>query len=206
MFELIRGYKIVPVVKIDDAEKAVPLAKALIDAGLPVAEITYRTAAAQESIRRIAEAFPQMLVGAGTVLTTQQVDSAISAGAKFIVSPGFNPKVTSYAMEKGITMIPGVCTPTELEAAMELGLRTLKFFPAEQAGGASFIKAIGAPYGDVSFIPTGGISESNMKEYLSLKNVLAIGGSWMVKSDLIANDEFAKITELTKKAVELAAK
>lgn len=206
MFELIRGYKIVPVVKIDDAEKAVPLAKALIDAGLPVAEITYRTAAAQESIRRIAEAFPQMLVGAGTVLTTQQVDSAISAGAKFIVSPGFNPKVTSYAMEKGITMIPGVCTPTELEAAMELGLRTLKFFPAEQAGGASFIKAIGAPYGDVSFIPTGGISESNMKEYLSLKNVLAIGGSWMVKSDLIANDEFDKITELTKKAVELAAK
>ena len=206
MFELIRGYKIVPVVKIDDAEKAVPLAKALIDAGLPVAEITYRTAAAQESIRRIAEAFPQMLVGAGTVLTTQQVDSAISAGAKFIVSPGFNPKVTSYAMEKGITMIPGICTPTELEAAMELGLRTLKFFPAEQAGGASFIKAIGAPYGDVSFIPTGGISESNMKEYLSLKNVLAIGGSWMVKSDLIANDEFAKITELTKKAVELAAK
>jgi len=193
---------IVPVIKIEDVEKAVPLAKALCDGGIPVAEVTFRTAQAEEAIARISEELPDMLVGAGTVLTTEQVDKAVNAGAKFIVSPGLNPKVVKYCVDKGIIIMPGCVTPSEIEQAIELGLDLVKFFPAEAAGGIKMIKAMSAPYGNIKFMPTGGINEENMNEYLSFKKVVACGGSWMVKEDLIKNGEFDKITELSKRAIE----
>lgn len=194
---------IVPVVVLEDAKDAAPLAKALCDGGLPCAEVTFRTDAAEESIRIMAEQFPNMLVGAGTVLTTEQVDRAVAAGAKFIVSPGFNPKVVKYCVEKGILITPGTCTPSEVEQAIEHGLEVVKFFPAEQAGGLAMIKAMAAPYAKMMFMPTGGISPSNVRDYLGFKNILACGGSWMVKGDLVKSGNFAKITELSKEAVEI---
>lgn len=192
---------IVPVIKLDDAKDAVPLAKALCDGGLPCAEVTFRTAAAEESIRLMREEFPNMLIGAGTVLTTEQVDKAVNAGATFIVSPGLNPKVVKYCVEKNIPITPGCSTPSDIEAAIELGLDVVKFFPAEAAGGLPMIKAMAAPYVNMKFMPTGGINASNLTSYLDFPKIIACGGSWMVKDDLVKAGEFDKITELTKEAV-----
>ena len=193
---------IIPVIALDNVEDAAPLAKALCDGGLPCAEVTFRTAAAEESIRIMSEQFPEMLVGAGTVLTTEQVDRAVNAGAKFIVSPGLNPKVVKYCVEKGIPVTPGCSNPSDVEVAIELGLDVVKFFPAEAAGGVKMIKALSAPYGNVRFMPTGGISPANMEDYLSFPKVFACGGSWMVKKDLIQAGAFDRITELCRQAVQ----
>lgn len=193
---------IIPVIKIEDAEKAVPLAKALCEGGLPAAEITFRTAAAAEAIRRITEALPEMLVGAGTVLTPAQADEAIAAGADFIVAPGLNPRVVKHCQEKGIPMMPGISNPSDIEAALELGLDTLKFFPAEAAGGLPMLKAMCAPYGSVKFMPTGGLNADNILSYLKFNKIFCCGGSFMVKDELIKAGDFAKITELTKDAVQ----
>ena len=194
---------IIPVVKINDAKKAVPLAKALAAGGLNAAEITFRTDAAEEAIRNIANECPDMLVGAGTVLTTEQAQRAMDAGAKFIVSPGFNPKVVSWCLENDIIPTPGCTSPTEIEQALELGLKVVKFFPAEQSGGIDKIKALSAPYGNLKFIPTGGIGLDNLTTYITNKKILACGGSFMVKEEYIENGEWDKITELTKKAVSI---
>ena len=203
MKEQIRAMKIVPVVKLDDTKDAVPLAKALVEGGLPCAEVTFRTEAAAESIKKMLEAYPDMLVGAGTVLTTAQVDAAIEAGAKFIVSPGLNPKTVRYCQEKDIPILPGVATASEIEQALELGLDTVKFFPAEVNGGLPAIKALSAPYHMMHFMPTGGVNPQNVKDYLSFDKVLACGGTWMVKDALINGGEFEKIKEMTKEAVDL---
>lgn len=203
MKEQIRAMKIVPVVKLDDAKDAVPLAKALVEGGLPCAEVTFRTEAAAESIKKMLEAYPDMLVGAGTVLTTAQVDAAMEAGAKFIVSPGFNPKTVRYCQEKDIPILPGVATASEIEQALELGLDTVKFFPAEVNGGLPAIKALSAPYHMMHFMPTGGVNPQNVKDYLAFDKVLACGGTWMVKDALINGGEFEKIKEMTKEAVDI---
>ena len=192
---------IVPVIALHDAKDAKPLAQALCEGGLPCAEVTFRTAAAEESIRIMTTEFPQMLVGAGTVLTTEQVDKAVAAGAKFIVSPGLNPKVVKYCVEKGIPMAPGCANPSDIEQAIENGLEVVKFFPAEAAGGLDMIKAMSAPYGNMKFMPTGGISAKNLVEYLDFKKIIACGGTWMVKPDMIAAGEFDKIKALTQEAV-----
>ncbi len=192
---------LVPVVKIEDAKNAVPLGKALIDGGLPVAEITFRTAAAEQAIKNLTSELPELLVGAGTVLSIEQVKSAIAAGAKFIVSPGFNPEVVKYCVDNNIPITPGVSNPTDIEMALKFNLEVVKFFPAEAFGGLATLKAMSAPYGMVKFIPTGGINAQNVNEYLAFGKVLACGGSWMVKDDLITNGDFAKITALTKEAV-----
>lgn len=204
MEEKIAELKVVPVVVLEDAKDAAPLAKALCEGGLPCAEVTFRTAAAKDSIKAMSEAYPEMLVGAGTVLTTEQVDSAVEAGAKFIVSPGFDPEIVDYCLEKGIPVFPGCITPSEVAQAVKRGLRVVKFFPAEQFGGIATIKALSAPYVGLKFMPTGGISAKNLKEYLACKPIVACGGSWMVKKDLIQAGEFDKIKELTKEAVALA--
>ncbi len=194
-------YGIVPVVKIDRAEDAIPLARALCKGGLPVAEITFRTACAAEAIKMITTEFPNMLVGAGTVLTPEQADAAVAAGAKFIVSPGLNPKVVKHCIDIGVPITPGCANPSDLEVAIELGLDVVKFFPAEAAGGLPMIKAMSAPYGGLKFMPTGGINEANILSYLKFNKILACGGSYMVSSDLINNGEWDKITELTRNAV-----
>ena len=200
--EKLSQFGIVPVVVLDDAKDAAPLAKALCDGGLACAEVTFRTAAAEESIRIMATEYPEMVVGAGTVLTTEQVDRAVNAGAKFIVSPGLNPKVVKYCLEKGIPVTPGVVTPSEMEQAIELGLEAVKFFPAEPSGGLNMIKAVAAPYTMLKFMPTGGINAKNINSYLAFDKILACGGSWMVKKDLVAAGEFDKIRDLTKEAVQ----
>ncbi len=193
---------IVPVIAIDDADQAVPLAKALVAGGLPAAEVTFRTAAGEESIRRIAAEVPEMLVGAGTVLTKDQVDRAMDAGAKFIVSPGFNPEITKYALEKGALMMPGTATPGEMEQAMSMGLDIVKFFPAEQNGGVAKLKAVAGPYTNLRWMPTGGVNAKNLMDYLSFDKIIACGGTWMVKKDLINAGNWDEITRLTKEAVD----
>lgn len=192
---------IIPVIKINDANKAVPLAKALIDGGLPAAEVTFRTEAAEEAIKNISKAYPDMLVGAGTVLTIEQAQRALNAGAKFIVSPGFNPKVVKWCLDNGVTPLPGCTTPSEIEQALELGLSVVKFFPAEQSGGLAKIKAMSAPYWNVKFMPTGGVSLDNVNDYLGFKKIVACGGSFMVKESYIDNDNWDEITKLTKQSV-----
>ncbi len=192
---------IVPVIKINDAKDAVPLAKALYDGGLPAAEVTFRTACAKDAIALIAKELPEMLVGAGTVLTPQQADDAMQAGAKFIVSPGLNPTVVRHCVQKGYPIVPGCSNPSDIEQAIELGLDVVKFFPAEQAGGINMIKAMAAPYTGIRFMPTGGIGPHNLMEYLSFPKVIACGGSWMVKEDLISEGRFDEITRLAKQAV-----
>lgn len=193
---------IVPVIKIDDVEKAVPLAKALVAGGIPCAEVTFRTAQGEEAIKRIAKEVPEVIVGAGTVLTVDQVDRAIAAGAKFIVSPGFNPAVVKYCIEKGVPVTPGCSTPSDMERAIEAGLEVVKFFPAEQAGGLDYIKAVSAPYVNLKFMPTGGINVNNLNKYLAFDKILACGGSWMVKADLIDSGNFEEITSLCRQAVQ----
>ena len=202
VLEKIQKIGIVPVVVLDDAKDAAPLAKALCEGGLPCAEVTFRTAAAEESIRIMAKEFPEMLVGAGTVLTTEQVDRAVNAGAKFIVSPGLNPEVVKYCVNKGIPVTPGTSNPSDVEMAISLGLDVVKFFPAEAAGGINMIKAMAAPYTQMKFMPTGGINAKNINSYLAFDKILACGGSWMVKKDLVAAGEFDKIRDLTKEAVQ----
>ncbi len=193
---------IVPVVKIDDAKDAAPLAKALCAGGLPCAEITFRTDAAEEAIRRMHEAHPEMLIGAGTVLTPEQADRAMAAGASFIVSPGFNPRVVKHCVEKGYPVTPGCANPSDVEQAIEMGLDVVKIFPAEQVGGLKMIKAIAAPYHDMMFMPTGGINAKNLNDYLSFNKILACGGSWMVKDDMIRAGAFDQIEALTREAVQ----
>lgn len=199
----IESLKLVPVVVLEDAKDALPLAKALIDGGLPVAEVTFRTAAAEDSIRAISEAYPEMLVGAGTVTNLEQAKTAVAAGAKFLVTPGFSDEVTRYAVENDIPIFPGTCTPTEVMRAMSYGLKVVKFFPASQYGGLNTIKALAGPFPAMRFMPTGGINAGNVKEYLADKHIIACGGSWMVKSDLIAAGKFDEIKRLTQEAVAL---
>lgn len=195
---------LVPVVVLNDAKDAKPLAKALCDGGLPCAEVTFRTDAAEESIRQMTQDFPQMLVGAGTVLTVEQVNRAVNAGAKFIVSPGFDPAIVDYCLNREIPVFPGCVTPSEVAQAVKRGLRVVKFFPAKQYGGVATIKALAAPYVGLRFMPTGGVSASNLKEYLECPSIVACGGSWMVKGDLIQAGAFDEITKLTREAVKLA--
>lgn len=194
-------YGIIPVVKLDDAKNALPLAKALIKGGLPVAEITFRTSCAKEAIEIISKELPEMLVGAGTVLTVDQVKSAVSAGASFIVSPGFNPAVVEYCVNNDIPITPGCSNPTDIEMALGFGLDVVKFFPAETSGGLAALKAISAPYGMIRFIPTGGINEKNIGSYLAFNKVLACGGSWMVNPDDINAGDFDTVTKKTSAAV-----
>ena len=205
MYEKLGQLKLIPVVVMEDAADAVPLGQALLDGGLPCAEVTFRTAAAPRAISALAE-LGGLLVGAGTVLTVDQAKQAVDSGARFIVTPGFNPKVVGYCVDNGIPVTPGVCTPSGIEAAMGFGLNVVKFFPAEAFGGLKTLKAISGPYGMMKFIPTGGIIAANFAEYLAFEKVLACGGSWIVKKDLIAAGNFAEITRLTQDAVSLAAK
>jgi 2-dehydro-3-deoxyphosphogluconate aldolase / (4S)-4-hydroxy-2-oxoglutarate aldolase len=197
----LRQMRLVPVIVIEDAHRAEGLADALVNGGLPCAEVTFRTAAAAEALRRMTTAQPDMLVGAGTVLTPEQARAARDAGAKFIVAPGFSAAVVDYCLENAIPVFPGVCTPTEIEMALAKGLKTVKFFPAEPIGGLNYLKAISAPYGDVDFIPTGGISTKNVHDYLAFKKVIACGGSWMAPADAISAGDFKRIEDETKSAV-----
>lgn len=195
--------KVVPVVKLDRVEDAKPLAEALCQGGLPVAEVTFRTDAAEESIRIMRNSFPDMLVGAGTVVNLEQAKRALDAGATFIVSPGFSTKVTEFAIDNQIPVFPGTCTPTEVMLAMEYGLKVVKFFPAKQYGGLDTIKALEAPFPTMKFMPTGGINAGNIKEFLAFDKIIACGGSWMVKDSFVKEGNFAEIVKLTKEAVDL---
>lgn len=197
--------RLVPVVKIERAEDALALGRALTAGGLPVAEITFRTDAAEAAIRNLTEHLPDMLVGAGTVLTVENVRRAVAVGARFIVAPGFNPRVVDYCQEQGIPVVPGVNAPTEIELGLERGLRLLKFFPAEASGGIKLLKAMAAPYGGVTFMPTGGITAANLRDYLALEMVVACGGTWMVETKLISDGRFDEIARLTRAAVDLVA-
>ena len=203
ILEKIEKMGVVPLVAIENAADALNLGKALSAGGLPCAEITFRTAAAPEAIRLMAAECPDVLVGAGTVLTVAQAETAVANGAKFIVTPGFDDTVVDWCIANEIPITPGVMTPTEINMAINKGLRILKFFPAEAAGGIKTLKAIGGPYGDVRFIPTGGISPNNLREYLSLPSVLACGGSWLVKRTMISSGEFETIERLAQEAVAM---
>lgn len=195
--------KLVPVVKLDRVEDAKPLGEALCRGGLPVAEVTFRTDAAEESIRIMKKEFPEMLVGAGTVVNVEQAERAKEAGAEFIVSPGINKAVIEYAIENEIPVFPGTCTPSEVMTALEYGLEVVKFFPAKQYGGLATIKALAAPFPSIRFMPTGGINEENIKEFLAFDKIIACGGSWMVKDSLIKEGRFDEIERLAAQAVAL---
>lgn len=194
---------IIPVVVLDRVEDAIPLGKALVEGGLPCAEVTFRTEAAEECIRVMSENFPELFVGAGTVLTTEQVDRAVAAGAKFVVSPGLNPRIVKYCVEKGVVIVPGCANPSDIEQALENGLEVVKFFPAEAIGGLKLIKAMAAPYVGVKFMPTGGINANNVREYLAYDRIVACGGSWMVSGKMIKEGKFDEITALVKEAAEI---
>ena len=198
--ERLKELKVIPVIAIKDAADAVPLGKVLVENGMPCAEITFRTPAAAQAIKNMREAFPDMLIGAGTVLDSATVDAAIDAGVDFIVSPGFNPTTVKYCQQRNMPIIPGVNNPSLVEQAMEMGLTTLKFFPAGPSGGVSMLKSLTAVY-PVSFMPTGGVSPSNINEYLDINAVLACGGTWMVPADLIDNRKWDEIAVLVKEAV-----
>lgn len=202
ILEKISKIKIVPVVALDRAEDALPLGEALVKGGIPCAEVTFRTAAAEEAIRLMSKEFPDMLIGAGTVLKTEQVDRAVAAGAKFIVAPGLNPKTVGYCVERNIPIVPGCANPSDIEAALEFDLEVVKFFPAEALGGLKLIKAMAAPYGNVKFMPTGGINADNICTYLEFNKVIACGGSWMVDKKLVAAGRFDEIERLCREAVE----
>jgi 2-dehydro-3-deoxyphosphogluconate aldolase/(4S)-4-hydroxy-2-oxoglutarate aldolase len=203
ILEKIGELGIVPVVRIEKAEDALPLGRALLDGDLPIAEITFRTSAAEESIKSLTKELPTLLVGAGTVLTIEQVKKAVSAGAQFIVSPGFNPKVVDYCLENNILITPGLNNPTQIEMALERGIKVVKFFPAEASGGLPLLASMSAPYSGIKFIPTGGINLNNLTSYLANKKVHACGGSWMVKPELISSGNFDEITRLTKEAISI---
>lgn len=193
---------LVPVIKINDSTRAVPLAQALVAGGLPCAEVTFRTSAAAESIRAISEACPEVIVGAGTVLTTTQVDEAVAAGARFIVSPGFNPEVVDYCLARGILVMPGISDASGVEQCLARGLTVVKFFPAEDAGGLSYIKALSGPYADVRFMPTGGINLQNLASYITCPSIFACGATWMVKENLIDEGRFDEVVALCREAVQ----
>lgn len=202
VLDLISKVGIVPVIKLDSSDNAIALVDSLAKGGIPIAEITFRTDAAYESIKKVSSQRPGILVGAGTVIKKEQVDKAIEAGAKFIVSPGFNPKIVSYCIDKKITITPGCTTPSEIEQAIEFGLKVIKFFPSEQSGGLEKIKALSGPYTNMKFIPTGGIDLKNIATYTQNEKVLACGGTFMVKDDFIKSGEFDKITELSKTSIK----
>jgi 2-dehydro-3-deoxyphosphogluconate aldolase/(4S)-4-hydroxy-2-oxoglutarate aldolase len=203
VLEKIGALRLIPVVKIENSKDAVPLGLALLEGRLPIAEITFRTAAAEGAIRALTAELPELLVGAGTVLSVDQVKSAVDAGARFMVAPGFNPTVVDYCLEHNICVVPGVNNPSQIERALERRLQVVKFFPAEASGGLPFLKAVAAPYGDILFLPTGGINLRNLTTYLSYPRVIACGGSWMVKSDLISSGNFTQIKKLTQEAVAI---
>lgn len=206
ILEQIRQHRLVPVIKLDASSKAAPLAEALCEGGLPVAEVTFRTKAARASIEAMAKQYPHMLLGAGSLTNSEQARQAVDAGARFLVSAGFSRQVTEYALDNGIPVFPGICTPTELMLLVEYGLAIAKFFPAEQYGGLNTIKALSAPFPGMSFMPTGGISPKNIADYLSFSKIIACGGSWMVKDSLIQSNAFDKIRALTEEAVALVQK
>ena len=201
MIKKLKQISIIPVAKLENPAHAIPLAKALLKGGIPCIEIAFRSAAAEESIRKISQELPEILVGAGTILTIEQAENALRAGAKFLVTPGFNSKIVDFAQAEGIPIFPGVNNPTNIEAALEKGLEVLKFFPAEQSGGCEMLKAFAGPYQNVKFIPTGGIDIDNLNDYLSLPNVVACGGSWLVAPKLINSEKFKEIEELAFKTV-----
>lgn len=205
VLEKIKQIKVVPVAVIDDENKAESLAAALINGKLPIAEVTFRTKAAADCIRKMSSRFPEMLVGAGTVLNKSQAVEAYESGAKFIVSPGFSPVVADFCKDKNLLYLPGCVTPTEIMAALEAEIKTVKFFPAGTFGGLKAIKSLAAPFGNVKFMPTGGINSENLKEYLSYDSIIACGGSWMVDSALISRGDFGKIENLCKEAAAIAA-
>ncbi|MCR9504323.1 bifunctional 4-hydroxy-2-oxoglutarate aldolase/2-dehydro-3-deoxy-phosphogluconate aldolase [Vibrio alginolyticus] len=198
--EQLANLKVIPVIAINKAEDAIPLGRTLVENGMPCAEITFRTECAAEAIRAMRAEFPEMLIGAGTILTNEQVDQAIEAGVDFIVSPGFNPRTVQYCLNKGVAIVPGVNNPSLVEQAMEMGLRTLKFFPAEPSGGVGMLKALTAVY-PVKFMPTGGVSLGNVDEYLSIPSVLACGGTWMVPTKLIDEGKWDELGTLVRDAV-----
>lgn len=201
--EQLKALKVIPVIAIDKAEDIIPLGKILVENGLPAAEITFRTDAAIEAIRLLRQSQPSMLIGAGTVLNREQAIAAKEAGATFVVSPGFNPNTVKACQEIGIDIIPGVNNPSTIEAALEMGLTTLKFFPAEASGGINMLKSLLAPYGDVNIMPTGGINTNNIKEYLAISRVIACGGTWMVDKKLIEGGRWDELAQLTREAVAL---
>ncbi|MGG4662162.1 bifunctional 4-hydroxy-2-oxoglutarate aldolase/2-dehydro-3-deoxy-phosphogluconate aldolase [Providencia vermicola] len=202
LIERIKKLNVVPVITINHAEHGAPLAKALVENGLPCAEVTFRTPAAVQAIKNMRAAYPELLIAAGTVLTTEQVDQAIDAGVDFIVSPGFNPKIVAYCQQKKVIIIPGVNSPSLVEQALEFNLTTLKFFPAEASGGVAMLKALSAVY-PVKFMPTGGIGVKNIKEYTALPSVLVCGGSWMVPNDLIDKEDWQALGKLIAEAATL---
>ncbi|WP_272527544.1 bifunctional 4-hydroxy-2-oxoglutarate aldolase/2-dehydro-3-deoxy-phosphogluconate aldolase [Providencia sp. PROV185] len=202
LLERIKKLNVVPVITINSAEHGAPLAKALVDNGLPCAEVTFRTPAAVQAIKNMRAAYPELLIAAGTVLTTEQVDQAIEAGVDFIVSPGFNPKIVAYCQQKNVIIIPGVNNPSLVEQALEFNLTTLKFFPAEASGGVAMLKALSAVY-PVKFMPTGGIGVKNIKEYTALPSVLVCGGSWMVPNDLIDSESWQELGKLIAEAATI---
>jgi 2-dehydro-3-deoxyphosphogluconate aldolase/(4S)-4-hydroxy-2-oxoglutarate aldolase len=197
----LQQFKVVPVIQINKVEHAVPLAKVLVENGLPVAEVTFRTEAAAEAIRAMREAYPEICIGAGTVLTSEQIDLAKEAGSEFVVAPGLNPNTVRRCQEIGMPVVPGVNNPSQVEQALELGLTFLKFFPAEASGGISMVKSLLAPYVDVSFMPTGGIGKHNINDYLAIDRVICCGGTWMVAPTLIENEQWDEIAKLVQEAV-----
>lgn len=203
--EQLQALKVIPVIAIDNAQDIIPLGKVLAENGLPAAEITFRSEAAVEAIRLLREAQPDMLIGAGTVLNKQQAMAAKEAGATFIVSPGFNPNTVKACQEIGIDIVPGINNPSTIEAALEMGLTTLKFFPAEASGGVNMVKALLAPYTNVNLMPTGGINPANIKDYLAVPRVLACGGTWMVDKKLIEAGQWDELAKLTREAVALVS-
>lgn len=205
ILETISRHRLVPVIRLEDPDYGVPLAYTLSGAGLPVMEITFRSDAAEQSLRRVSSSDAEVLLGAGTVLTIDQVKRAVDAGAKFIVTPGFNPRVVEYCLTEKIPVTPGVNDPSAVEAALEYGLSVLKFFPAEASGGIAMLRALAGPYGHVRFVPTGGVGPKNLPDYLALRNVAAVGGSWMVPSDRIAAGDWDEIGKRTREAVGIAS-
>lgn len=203
--EQLQALKVIPVIAIDNAQDIIPLGKVLAENGLPAAEITFRSEAAVEAIRLLREAQPDMLIGAGTVLNKQQAMAAKEAGATFIVSPGFNPNTVKACQDIGIDIVPGINNPSTIEAALEMGLATLKFFPAEASGGVNMVKALLAPYTNVNLMPTGGINPANIKDYLAVPRVLACGGTWMVDKKLIEAGQWDELAKLTREAVALVS-
>ncbi|UXI00200.1 bifunctional 4-hydroxy-2-oxoglutarate aldolase/2-dehydro-3-deoxy-phosphogluconate aldolase [Photobacterium sp. TY1-4] len=203
LIDQLASFKVIPVIQINRVEQAVPLAKTLVENGLPVAEVTFRTEAAAEAIRLMRDAYPEMCIGAGTVLTTEQVDRAKAAGAEFVVAPGLNPNTVRYCQTHNMPVIPGVNNPSQIEQALEMGLTFLKLFPAEASGGVAMVKALLAPYVDVSLMPTGGISKSNVGEYLAVDRVACCGGTWMVAPALIEQGQWEEVGRLVREAVAL---
>jgi len=205
MINKLKQFKVIPVIQINKVEHAIPLAKVLVENGLPVAEVTFRTAAAADAIKAMSDAYPEMCVGAGTVLNAEQVDQAKAAGSEFVVAPGLNPNTVRYCQEIGMPIVPGVNNPSQVEQALELGLNFLKFFPAEASGGVAMVKSLLAPYVDVSLMPTGGIGKGNVNDYLAIDRVVCCGGTWMVAPNLIENEQWDEIAKLVREAVEHVA-